>query len=113
MRWSRDLDWGLRLLLYPEQTLAELQSKVEKRFGIKGQYEFVDVVEDHGVSIKRCSIELFPAEFDSDDLCIRAASLWLQKVIPACFLKEISPNYTLQVERDDEDKITMITCEEQ
>ena len=112
MRRSRDLDWGLRFVLYPEQTLAELQSEVEKMFGIKGQYEFVDVVEDHGASIKRCSIDLSPAEFDSDDLCIRAASLWLQKVIPASFLKEISPAYTLQVETDDEDKITMITCKE-
>ena len=112
MRISRDLDWGLRLLLYPERTLAELQSEVEKRFGIKGQYEFVDVVEDQGISIKRCSIHLLPAEFDSDDLCIRAASIWLQKVIPACFLKDISPAYTLQVETDDEDKITMITCKE-
>ena len=99
-------------MLYPEQTLAELQSEVEKRFGIKGQYEFVDVVEDHGTSIKRFSIDLFPAEFDNDDLCIRAASLWLQKVIPAGFLKEISPAYTLQVETDDEEKITMITCKE-
>ena len=109
---SRDLDWGLRLMLYPEQTLAELQSEVEKRFGIKGQYEFADVVEDQGVLIKRCSIDLSPAEFDNDDLCIRAASLWLQKVIPVCFLKEISPAYTLQVETDDEEKITMITCKE-
>ena len=99
-------------MLYPEQTLAELQSEVEKRFGIKGQYEFVDIVEDHGTSIKRCSIDLVPAEFDNDDLCIRAASLWLQKVIPACFLKEISPTYTLRVETDDKEKITMITCEE-
>jgi hypothetical protein len=99
-------------MLYPEQTLAELQSEVEKRFGIKGQYEFVDVVEDHRTSIKRSSIHLSPAEFDNDDLCIRAASLWLQKVIPACFLKEISPAYTLQVETDDEEKITMITCKE-
>ena len=99
-------------MLYPEQTLAELQSEVEKRFGIKGQYEFGDVVEDHGVSIKRCSIDLSPAEFDNDDLCIRSASLWLQKVIPACFLKEISPAYTLQVETDDEEKIRMITCKE-
>ena len=112
MRISRDLDWGLRLLLYPERTLAELQSEVEKRFGIKGQYEFVDVVEDQGISIKRCSIHLFPAEFDSDDLCIRAASLWLQKVIPASFLKEISPAYALLVETEGKDKITMITCEE-
>ena len=105
MRRSRDLDWGLRLILYPEQTLAELQSEVEKRFGIKGQYEFVDVVENQGVSIKRCSIDLFPAEFDSDDLCIRAASLWLQKVIPASFLKNNSPAYTLRVETDDGGKI--------
>ena len=112
MRRSRDLDWGLRLLLYPEQTLAELQSEVEKRFSIKGQYDFADVLEDQGLSIKRCSIHLFPIEFDSDDLCIRAASLWLLKVIPACFLKEISPACTLQVETNDEDKITMITCEE-
>ena len=112
MRRSRDLDWGLRLLLYPERTLAELQSEVEKRFDIKGQYEFVDVVEDQGTSIKRCSIHLFPAEFDNDDLCIRAASLWLQKVIPSGFLKEISPAYTLQVDTDDEEKITMITCKE-
>ena len=99
-------------MLYPEQTLAELQSEVEKRLVIKGQYDFVDFVEDHGTSIKRCSIDLSPAEFDNDDLCIRAASLWLQKVIPACFLKEISPAYTLQVETDDEEKITMITCKE-
>lgn len=58
MRWSRDLDCRLRLMLYPEQTLAELQSEVEKRFGIKGLYEVADVVENQGTSIKRCSIHL-------------------------------------------------------
>ena len=43
---------------------------------------------------------------------VSEASLWLQKVIPADFLKEISPAYTLRVETDDEEKITMITCKE-